>query len=217
MCIEGADAILESDEYKNIDFEIIELNVFVKWLRVLYGSKSAVDTLNDAANGFFSGLQRIVVDWCVNVVVRLVNDRNSRSLTFARLVKMLPDGQERTEINAAIQDLAKKTEHWKTQRDKRIAHLDREYAKVRFTPEGDELFPGIAAHDFFSCIDRLTGLMNKLNYLIKGRSTDYKATVISGDVTSLLHVLEEHSRIRDLMRRSHNMTADDFRAAVRRW
>lgn len=169
----------------------------------LFGTKpERIQLLNQAAPTFFRMLQDELWENCLLHLARLTDPAKSpggkdrANLTIQALPELIPNAELRSQICKLIAEATKQTGFCRDWRNRRIAHRDLKLALDRPTTPlaaGSRL-------QVRAALDAIAAVLNAINAHYFESETYFDGLSTNGGALSLLYVLDDGLRARDLRR-----------------
>ncbi|MEM3432777.1 MAG: hypothetical protein QXU79_00690 [Candidatus Micrarchaeaceae archaeon] len=189
--------------------EIVHLHLVWKNYRILFGtSPERIDLLNRTAPVFFALLERALRHDVIMRIARLTDppcsDRAGKkaNASLQRLIADLDpylDAEFTAELRLEMQELQERCKPIRNLRNKLLAHPDLAAMLLKYRLEP---LPGISRADIEEMLEKIRGLMGKIEKRFLGGVTQYQDTVTIGDAEALVVALERaQEQVQALYRR----------------
>lgn len=204
------------DLFKRINHEVVWMHFVWSIFRQLYGSEESVAVLNTSGGAAALVIQESLLDDVMLSLARLLDPpssgKNKDNLVIEALrplVVLLNDVKQVDAFDNALRNMRDSSRKIFEHRNKRIAHSDMGVSLAM------SKLPGVSRNEIQEVLHHCHEVMNVITLNFGIGETIYKEVTAHGDGSSLIAILQDGLRLRQIRRESYEeMTNDELRKAV---
>ena len=176
--------LLEEREYKGLYQQVCTLHDQAQLLKDLFGNADDLAVLNRCAPGAFVTIRHSLLDGVILGIVRIINDKNRKSLTLTELRKTSHGKAEERELSELLKKLDLCVFTLCEHRNKRIGHYDKDVA------DGSRVLSPVFVEDIEISLSLIREFMNMFSASNGGPEIGFENGISLGDGKSLVRIVK---------------------------